>query len=229
MTKSKAAAPKRRPNGLQAQQISEMQKLSPRAAAWLAGVPASTLRDSVATLPPDDEGNYDARDIVSWSHARKLSAVSDDELELIHRAFDYYEMHYDPVPLASVIKKMREKYGRSADGWVVDLLLSNGEALSPYAPKELPPLSEQELLSRAKAAYDEERRKRDSRKLMIPCVCEECGRMRLGNKWVKKKLGPSETVLGGICGDCASFELQDPFTIQLKDLVTDIRQQRDPR
>lgn len=223
MTKTNAAAPKRRPNGLQARQIAEMQKLSPRAAAWLAGVLASTLRDSVATLPPDDEGNYDARDIVSWSHARKLSAVTDDELELIHRAVDYYEIHHDSVPLASVVKKMREKYGRGADGWFVDILLSNGEAFAPYGPKELPLLSDQELLLRAKAAYDEERRKRDCRQLMVSCVCEECGRLRKGNKWIKQNTDPGETVLSGICGDCASFELKDPFTIQFKDLVTELR------
>jgi hypothetical protein len=218
---TKSSTPKRKPNGLHAEQINEMQSLTPRAAAWLADVPASTLRDSTATIPPDADGNYDAREVAQWAIARRLCRVTDDDLEMVHRAADSMMMNPNAGigPTSRVLKEMRDQYGRSADSWFVDVILSSSVPAECEASEPLPKLSDQELLSRAKIAYEEALSWRAEQRLDVSHVCE-CGKIRSGNRWVKRKLKPSEQTIESVCNDCSkSSYLADPFVVDIRDLI----------
>ena len=216
---SKPSTPKRKRNGLHAEQIHEMQNLTPRAAAWLADVPASTLRDAAAMVPPDREGNYDAREVTKWINARRLSKVSDDDLEMIYRATEYRLNHGHRGPVGRVIKEMRAKYGRGADGWFVDILLEAAEFEGTEPPERYRRISDEELLARAKSAYARESNARSEERLDVAAVCTECGRLRKGSRWVKAKPRLDERTIDSICQDCATFDYADPFVVDIRDLM----------
>lgn len=218
MDLNSATPPKKRANGSHAKQIAEMQRLTPRAAAWLCGVAVATLRDAVATLSPAEDGTYDAREVTKWANARMLSTVDDDDLEMVHRAVDVYGWTEDPGPLGRIINAMRSKYGRGADGWVVDVLLSNSESIGSDAPEELPRLSDEVLLARARESYEAERERRNEMHLNFSFVCE-CGRLRRGNRWIMEKPNTSEAVISSTCNKCSTLECRDPFKVQVSDLM----------
>ena len=214
---SASTAPKRRKNALHAEQIDMMQNLTPRAAAWLADVPASTLRDSAATLTPDRDGNYDARHVLRWTNARKASQVSDEDLELIHRAVDIYLDHGDVPAIGIALKGLRSRYGRAVDGWFMDAMFAAAEMEGLEEPEELPDISDDELLERARVAYDRERNRRGQLRLDRATVCGKCGRLRVGNRWVKRKPKLNEQTIEGVCNRCSTYE--DPFVVNIRDLV----------
>lgn len=219
MALSPESTPKRRPNGQHAKQINEMQQLTPRAAAWLAGVPVSTLRDAAATLPPASDGTYCAQTVSNWANARMLSTVDDGDLETIHKAIDVYGWSQEPGPLARVINLMRSKYGRGADGWFLDALLFCGELSGTDVLDQLPRLTDEELLSRAREAYEAERNRRAELRLNFSCVCESCKRLRRGNRWVKGEPDADEVVIAAICNKCSTTAVHDPFKVRVTDLL----------
>lgn len=185
----------------------------------MADVPASTLRDATATLPPDRDGNYDAREVMKWSNARRLSRVSDDDLEVVYRATEYYLSHGNCGPVGRVIKDMRAKYGRGADGWFVDVLLEAAEFEGTEPPERLGRISDEELLARAKSAYARELNARSEQRLDVAAVCTDCGRLRKGNRWVKAKPKLDERTIGSICSDCETSDYADPFIVNIRDLM----------
>ena len=187
-----------------AAQIAALNSMHGRAAAWLADVPFTTLRNSVHALPPNSDGTYDGRQVVEWAAERRKVKLDDDDDESLLRASEaaVFEGGLSTRGGAlRLLKELRDRHGRQVDSNFVDVLLGlleEGDA----EPDRIPQASDEELLLSARAKYNAEHYDVAERRLEVAVVCEYCEKVRCGSQWRARELEEHEEPFQGSCPAC---------------------------
>lgn len=205
--RSKASQPAAgKTENVAAAEIAALQRLHPRAAAWLADVALSTFRDRANEIPPAADGTYDGRSVLQWVATRSVptGALTDGELEPLLRLAEVVASNISPATAMAVVKlrELKQRYGPA--GWLVfvetliqELEAWGDEIADPYIPR-----SDQELLAKAREAERERRERLTESRLEKIVACEHCGKVRNGRKWVEQELSGDQSAVLDCCPRC---------------------------
>jgi hypothetical protein len=170
-----------------AEQLAELSRLRPAAAAALLGIAPRTLRDRL-DLPRADGGRYDARELFAAARGRvDRPRLSDDERELIYQIADALTdpgLYNGPgLPAYRAAQRLVAQHGEGVLLVLVDRLGWLFQDAARYAGDcEPQPLR--------------------------PVVCDYCGKVRRGEKWHKAPK-PTDCVYG-CCPDCETSKAPVP-------------------
>jgi hypothetical protein len=161
-----------------AEQLAELSRLRPAAAAALLGIAPRTLRDR-ADIPRADGGRYDARELfVAAAGKVERPRLSDDEREIVYQIADVLAevgMFDSGMPAYRATQRLVGQYGEGVLLILCDRLFWLFQDAAKYAGDcEPQPLR--------------------------PVVCDYCGRLRRGERWHKAPK-PAGCVYG-CCPDC---------------------------
>ena len=198
-----------------AAQIGVLKSLSPQAAAYLAGVPLSTLRDRAHKCPPSDDGTYDGQAVVRFATESSPPVdMSDDDTEKALRIVEGFAGFYDQglspaaVPYTlKILRDLQEKYGGRFASSFLALMVEfydeyvQSEDLPPPSekPNEVPFPSDAELL---KSAREEYAKARSEVSFSRPHQCDKCGSVRCGREWVDREIQPNDFPITAGCPSC---------------------------
>lgn len=190
------------------EQIRTMRDLRQAAASWLLGYKSSRSIRDCPDIPRTASGGYDASELLQWARGRWVQRpeLSDDDLERVLQCIEWTA----PEAARCLLEMLDELRRRFGDGGLLVYLSENMAYLrrlnqEPIAttppPDTLPYDEERELIE------GEIRRRRESwhwERLRIRYVCESCGRMRHGRKWVQAEPGHGVPFVKGTCPACES-------------------------
>ena len=139
--------------------IDQMRALPQSAAAWLLGIRARTIRDH-PEIPRQDNGRFDARDLVKWSAVRAsglLSKLTDADAERAMLAAEALYVGLRPGELATVFDdlcRIRAEHGDAGLlGFLAVLLELWSEVVEDDRPYLQSPVPEYDASAAAAAAY----------------------------------------------------------------------------
>lgn len=178
-----------------------MQRLSQQSAAWVAGVAVRTLRDRT-DAPRAHDGSYDAADIVKWSRSCIDSADLDDaDIERMLVIVD--DLH--PRGYVAAVETLRDillRYGAAGLSRFAELLLEEWGATVDESGDTFQPLTADNI---AKRALEERERLEESAardRFEVAVVCDECGKLRRGRRWIKSSPPAGFVVDQILCPKC---------------------------
>ena len=167
-----------------------LKTLSQQDAAYVAGCTSRTLRDHPSVPRNPDGRTYDARQIAEWSALRVGSiALDDEDVERVLVLAAQIEAGIE-ASLPAVVGLLRgliSLHGPAVAVLIVQLLVDEWGGLvdtypDVYAESSAADIRKAEDLARQ---LDADRRARD--KLLVAVVCEDCGKLRRGRRWIIQK------------------------------------------
>lgn len=194
------------------EQIGAMQALTQQSAAWLVGQTARTLRDHPG-IPRNPSGRYDARDMIKWAAKRIPEAnLSDQEME---RALNAAEIIYGAVhsfggdrvvvALADYLDGIEAYYGEAGLIVVFREMLREWRIQADldrkFIERVTPDQLRAEIERRVRDEILSEQRYDAMERLDVAVVCDECGRLRRGQRWIVADPPESVQALKGYCSD----------------------------
>ena len=188
-----------------------MQRLPQSVAAWLVGLTPRALRDH-ASCPRNDDGTYDAKAVSAWSIGRReLANLTDEDVEQCYCISDLlHEALYESSgPVVRAIRDLELKYGDKALVTFATLFFEEWSRAADFEEGRTPASSKERLewerreeeVRREGAAYEEAR---DN--LLASWVCDQCGKLRRGRRWVDQEPPSSHIVLRDICPVCTTAQ-----------------------
>lgn len=187
-----------------AEQIAVMERLSQPAAAWLVGVSARTLRDHA--IPRAEDNRYNAGELLTWAAGRipAPEMLTDDEWERLLTIGELYvaETGLAVGPIADFLTELRDKYGDAGLAAFARGLLEYCESEADAGPERYREPTPGELRAEVERRLQEEQRHRAFDRLDIAVVCEGCGRLRRGRRWVKQQPARGFAVVKDACPSC---------------------------
>jgi len=184
------------------EQISMMEHLKQKPAAWLAGISPRSLRDALSVRRNAD-GTYDARFILQWAAARvpEQANLSDVDLERLLVLAAMISVRTDQQQAAAVelLDGLRAKYGDGALVCFVDLLMEEWRAGVELEDNlAVDPEYERRQAEHARR-MEEEQQAVDELRICVQC---DCGRVRRGRRWVQAVPPAGHKVIVDICPSC---------------------------
>ena len=180
------------------QQIADLQRLHPRAASWLAGMPYSTFRDNAHRFSPNADGTFDARDIAIHSQPDEVK-LTDAEAELVRKGAylsDDTRCHLTRAAIGII-----QRFGAAGCIHFVNEILSD---LPEDRTREY--TTENAIRQEFEAGIQAELalRNKHVQNWLGHWIyqCPNCKKYRAGRKWVKKNPNPSYEITELECDDC---------------------------
>ncbi len=185
------------------EQVHVVQNLKQQAAAFLAGVSARTLRDH-PQIPRHRDGSYDGRQIVKWAKSRV--AMDDVDDTILERILIAIERIYPDcrAPYVELVDDLVDEYGDLGYGYLGRALAElwresysfkrDDKYCRPPSDKELDGLNKDErrILIERRACLG----------LRIKAVCEKCGKVRHGRKWLTASVPEGFATVIDLCPRC---------------------------
>ena len=205
-------APQKTPKELAAEQKVALRSLSQSLAAQLFGIPTSWFRDQAHKVPRNDDGSYNASEIVKALRTDFVAAeLSDASFERAATAIDLMpicDLGDVVVPgVIGVLEQIQRDYGAAGLAAVASLLLDflkhwekcHGKpSEAPLTPEEI----RDKHNERAEAEIADLLNHGAVEEMRVVLRCEECGKRLAGRRWIE---GPTpETYIDHwtICPEC---------------------------
>lgn len=175
--------------------------LTQAGAAHLLGISGRSLRDYV-DAPRTDAGGYDGRTLVEWwsKRGQRPATMSDDEAESLALLGDDVYSGISEVGAAAMAARLHELHDRHGADFLRELgalVIAQVEAVAKAA-QQFPIDLEAQRQAQAQAARQQEA----FAQLRIAIVCETCGRLRRGKRWIKAEVPRDHARIGAGCPDC---------------------------
>jgi len=181
-------------------EIAIMEQLSQQAAAWLIGITPRALRDQDAPRRPD--GCYDARSLTEWATSRITQVkLTDGELEKLLTVVDSMSGLLTPAMLSD-LDELHSKHGVS--GWLAFLVTFIEESKADIAryPDATRPKAQEDIDLAVAECHERMENSIASDALKVATVCEDCGKLRRGRKWVVEDPPADHCVAEWVCPRC---------------------------
>jgi len=186
------------------EQVAAMKSLTQSAAAWLVGVSPRALRDH-PDIRRSGDGTYDATDLLEWVAGRiPEPALTDEELERVLVASEHFEV-VDTLavgPIIDTLTALKDKYGDPGLIVFVREVMAYFSARIADFPDQYREPTAAEMRVKAERHVDQEKRSVAFSRLRITIVCEKCGKLRRGRRWVNQKPPKDHAVVKGVCPKC---------------------------
>ncbi|MEX1090674.1 MAG: hypothetical protein WEC36_15790 [Phycisphaeraceae bacterium] len=183
-------------------QAHAMHALTQGAAACLLGISARSLREAI-DAPRNADGGYDGPTIVEWwskCGGQRPANFTDDEAELLALVADDVYAGIGETGAATMARRLGELHDRHGPALLHalgEVVLRQVRAVAKAA-EQFPLDAEAQREAQAQAARDDEA----AAALRIAVVCERCGRLRRGKRWIKAPVPSGYIRIGGGCPDC---------------------------
>lgn len=204
--------PKTTPKKRADQIIRSMQRLPQSVAAWLVNLSPRALRDH-ATCPRNDDGTYDAKAVAAWSVGRReLAELTDEEIEKCYCISDLlHEASYDlSGSVVRAIRDLEAKYGDRALATFAAVFMERWSWTVDHHPEDWRPASSE---ARREWARRNEEIKREGTErdeatadLRVAFVCDGCGKLRRGRRWIDEEPPAGHIVTDDICPTCTTTQ-----------------------
>ena len=180
------------------QQIKMLGALNQQSAAWVVGVEPRTLRDKGA--PRNEDGTYDARELLAWSStASSTTELDDSVMERCLNVAEFLEceIHTDTA-LAAIVDLLRELRSTGSE----HLLAFSAVLLVVLAERRdrLPKTITEPMHPRG--VMDTEARKLAYESMRVATTCPTCGKLRRGTTWLKADVPRGHFQFVGECPAC---------------------------
>lgn len=185
-------------------QIKMLGKLTQGAAAKLLGITARSLRDS-HDAPRRDDGTYDAAEVVRWWGRRgdrpKMTEADEEIMAIV--ADLAYEVAPEIMarPLADRLMKLHQQHGAALltelGDTVLRAVVKRAGVEAAFAPQ-----FDQIERTAIERAREQAARTQAYAQLHVAVVCDGCGKVRRGKRWVKAQPPNGYIVEPGSCPDC---------------------------
>ncbi len=193
------------------QQIERLKRLGQQAAAWLIGCTAWALRDW-PDAPRNADGTYNGRELVAWARDRlPRPAMTDDDVERLlvvqERLYGGYPSEGETLSIIDTLQDLRARYGESAWLVFVDLLIAEWAELDePRRAEVFRVPTEAEIRHRVDQEIANQRANAARGRLQVAAICDYCGKLRRGQRWVKGEPPAGYVSVEGCCPQCATRE-----------------------
>ena len=201
------------PKATSKQRSDEIVKMLQRApqtvAAWFIGVTPRALRDNVS-CPRNSDGSYDLKEVAEWSHRRReLADLTDEEVEKVYTISDLLHQASGDMrdSIVQVIIDLQGKYGKKAAETFAQAFMDRWCWVVDAFPDDWRPATSEEL--REQQRRHEESKRKDAEyeqavdELRVSSVCEKCGKLRRGRRWLDEAPPPDHVVVRDGCPTCS--------------------------
>jgi hypothetical protein len=187
-------------------QIKMLQNLKQSAVTWLLGYASSRSVRDLVDIPRNPDGGYDARALMQWARGRFVQRpeLPDDDVERIRQTVEWTTGETEACLLA-LLDDLRQRFGDGGLLVFISELLAycRGSNSAPLDDSPLPDSIPHDEARQILAGELKQRREtwfRDRARIRV--ICDKCGRLRNGRRWLKADPAPGEPSVKGRCPTC---------------------------